>query len=116
MTSTVYRQGRLRPGGQRPWRVTAYVPDATYPYGRVRFKLPCGGWTQRIPKPGQTVDDVFDEVENGLGDVNLTHMAATSSGACCETTPSSRIGRLDGEPACRPPPSVACGTSLRNRR
>jgi hypothetical protein len=75
MASAVYRQGRLRPGGQRPWRVTAYVPDARYPYGRVRFKQPCGGWTQRVPKPGQTVDDVFDEVENGLGDVNLTHKA-----------------------------------------
>lgn len=75
MAGTVYQQGRLRPGGQRPWRVTAYVPDATYPYGRVRFKLPSGAWTQRVPRPGQTVDDVFEEVEKGLGDVNLTHKA-----------------------------------------
>lgn len=72
MAGDVYRQGRLRLGGQRPWQVTAHKPDSRFPYGRVRFKQPGAGWTQCVPKPGQTVDDIFEEIEDGLGDVNLT--------------------------------------------
>lgn len=62
----IYRQGKPRPGGQRPWRVTAYSPDATFPYGRVRFKLDSGAWTQRTPGADETLDELFENIERSL--------------------------------------------------
>ena len=65
----LYRHGKDRPGGQRPWRVAAYRASAEHPNGRVRFKLvETGQWTWRLPDAdaGETLDQLFDRIETAL--------------------------------------------------
>lgn len=65
-----YLTGRPRDGGdgRKPWRVRAYAPSPGFPRGRVVWKdTTTGKPATRTPREHETLADVFDEVERGLG-------------------------------------------------
>lgn len=65
--ASAHRVGKARPGGQRPWRVTAYAPTDAHPYGRVRYKDPDSGvWAFRHPERDQTLDALFEKIERAF--------------------------------------------------
>jgi integrase len=64
-----YLVGKPRPGGQRPWRVTAYAPTTAHPHGRVRYKDPDSGtWAFRVPDPSveRPLTTLFETVERAF--------------------------------------------------
>ncbi len=66
-SANALRVGKDRPGGQRPWHVTAYAPTDDHPFGRVRYKDPdTGTWVFRHPEPEQTLDALFERIERAF--------------------------------------------------
>ena len=66
--ASAVRIGRERPtGAGRTWRVRAYEPTETNPHGRVVYRNPqTGRATSAVPEDGQTLDEVFEQVEKAL--------------------------------------------------
>jgi hypothetical protein len=82
------RHGKERPSGpgRKSWRVAAYYPSASKPFGLVRYKDPEKAhlppekqWTSRVPEDGVTVDELFDRVERNL-DRNVAVGHTTAAG------------------------------------
>jgi len=54
-------------GAGKKWRVRSYAPTDSAPYGRVVYVKPTTGRpTSAVPTEGQTLDELFDQVESAL--------------------------------------------------
>lgn len=95
-SATAVRVGKPRPtatGGT--WRVRAYKPTSGAEYGRVVWRRPdTGRPTSAVPAQGQSLDEVFDQIEKALdGQVAI----GTTTSATAESAPTRRDIRALGD-------------------
>lgn len=96
-SATASRIGKPRPTGTgRTWQVRAYKPTDGAPHGRVVYRRPGSDKpTSAVPADGQTVDELFDQIEKALDQqVAIGSTVSSSEGGSSTRRDMSALGDL----------------------